>query len=259
MPNKQKSALIGALCAFAMIVTLGLSFILSSNLFQDGKSTLVLPSDTEQQGMIDEQTEDFAQQNESKIAQITVDPSNVQAVIALLSRPSSYSCSVTNTLYWDGGAGTLQCRQYARDGAYRVETLNGDGVITQVQLQYDGKIYAWDAGSSTYYSGQAGSFSPGEAAMLPTYETVCELPADQIQEAELTELSGQPMIRVTAVQDGRTAEYIVSAVTGLLYSASFSQEGTRTQFIQTSVLSLERPADNLFTLPGQNHTIFVDA
>ena len=35
--------------------------------------------------------------------------------------------------------------------------------------------------------------------MLPTYETVCELPADQIQEAELTELSGQPMIRVTAV------------------------------------------------------------
>lgn len=94
--------------------------------------------------------------------------------------------------------------------------------------------------------------------MLPTYETVCQLPADQIQSAELIELSGQPMIRVRATENDRTAEYIVSAVTGLLYSASFSQEGTRTQFIQTSVLSLDRPADNLFTLPGQNHTIFVD-
>lgn len=259
MPNKQKSALIGAICAFAMIVTLGLSFILSSNLFQDGESALVLPEDIGQQSTTDEQNEDFAQLNESKIAQITVDRNNVQAVIASLSRPAAYSCSVTNTLYWEGGAGTLQCRQYARDGAYRVETLDRDGVITQVQLQYDGKIYAWDAGSSTYYSGQAGSFSPGEAAMLPTYETVCQLPAEQIEQAELTELSGQPMIRVTAVQDGRTAEYIVSAVTGLLYSASFSQNGTRTQFVQTSVLSLDRPADNLFTLPGQTHTIFVDA
>lgn len=258
MPNKQKSALIGALCAFAMIVTLGLSFIVSSNLFQDGESALVLPSETEQQNALDQQTDDLAQENESKISQITINTSNVQAVIASLSRPSAYSCSVSNTLYWDGGAGTLQCRQYARDGAYRVESLDSNGTITRVQLQYDGKIYAWDAGSSTYYSGQAGSFSPGEAAMLPTYETVCQLPADQIQSAELIELSGQPMIRVTATENDRTAEYIVSAVTGLLYSASFFQEGTRTQFIQTSVLSLDRPADNLFTLPGQNHTIFVD-
>lgn len=258
MPNKQKSALIGALCAFAMVVTLGLSFIVSSNLFQDGESALVLPSETEQQNVLDQQTDDLAQENESKISQITINTSNVQAVIASLSRPGAYSCSVTNTLYWDGGAGTLQCKQYARDGAYRVESLDADGTITRVQLQYDGKIYAWDAGSSTYYSGQAGSFTPGEAAMLPTYETVCQLPADQIQAAELIELSGQPMIRVAAAENDRTAEYIISAVTGLLYSASFSEDGTRTQFIQTSVLSLERAADNLFTLPGQNQTIFVD-
>ena len=257
MRNKQKTALIAALCACIMIATLGLSFVLSSNLFATGESAIILPSQMEN-GAASAEDDTLAQENEKKIVQVSISPDNVQSVIASLTRPEAYSCAITNTLYWDGGAGSLHCRQYVRSGAYRIETLDAEGGIVRVQLQYNGHIYAWDAGSTTYYSGQAGSFTPEEAAMIPTYETVCGLPREQIQQAELIERSGQPMIRVVAEQDDRTVEYVVSAATGLLYSAAFSERGDQTQTIQTSVLSLASPADNLFTLPGMNHTIFAE-
>ena len=257
MPNKQKTALIAALCACIMVATLGLSFVLSSNLFSTGESAIILPSELED-GELSTEDDVLALENEKKIMQVSIGPDNVQAVVASLTRPEAYSCAITNTLYWDGGASSLHCRQYARNGAYRIETLDAEGGIVRVQLQYNDHIYAWDAGSSTYYSGQAGDFTPEEAAMIPTYETVCQLPAEQIQQAELIERSGQPMVRVVAEQDDRIAEYVISAATGLLYSAVFSEQGGRTQTIQTSVLSLSSPADNLFTLPGMNHTIFTE-
>lgn len=256
MPSKQKSALIGALCAFVMVVTLGLSFLLSSNLFQNDDSSIQFSEQLQESDESGAMT-DMGQENEKKIAQVTITPDNVQAVIASLQRPAAYTCEVSNTLYWDGGTRTLQCRQYARDGAYRVESLDGD-TVTQVQLQYRDKLYAWEAGSATYYSGQAGSFTPEQAAMLPTYETVCELPPEQIEQAELIELSGQPMLRVVTAQGSYAAEYVISAATGLLYRTTFSKDGVRTQSVQTSVSSLDRPADPLFMLPGQEHTIFVD-
>lgn len=258
MPNKQKTALIAALCACIMVATLGLSFVLSSNLFSTGESAIILPSEMEG-GEVSTEDDVLAQENKKKIEQVSISPGNVQAVIASLVRPEAYSCAITNTLYWDGGSGSLYCRQYARNGAYRMETLDAAGEIVRVQLQYNGHIYAWDAGSTTYYSGQAGNFTPEEAAMIPTYETICELPVEQIQQAELIERSGQPMIRVVAEQDDRMVEYVISTATGLLYSAVFSEQGDQTQTLQTSVLSLASSADNLFTLPGMNHTIFAEA
>lgn len=256
IPNKQKTALIAALCAFVMIVTLVLSFVLSSNLFQNDEPAIVLPSQISSDDTELGETVDFAEENARKITQIEIRPDNVQQVIASLSRPDSYSCAVSNTLYWDGGNSTLQCKQYVWQTASRVELLRTSGEVDSVVLQYDGNIYAWDAGSSTYYSGQAGSFTPAETAMLPTYETVCALPKEQIQQAELLDVSGQPMIRVVAWQDGRTVEYTISTVTGLLHSAVFTEEGVQTQSIQISVLSLTQQKDNLFTLPGMEDTVF---
>ncbi len=256
IPNKQKTALIAALCAFVMIVTLVLSFVLSSNLFQNDEPAIVLPSQISSDDTELGETVDFAEENARKITQIEIRPDNVQQVIASLSRPDSYSCVVSNTLYWDGGNSTLQCKQYVRQTASRVELLRASGEVDSVVLQYDGHIYAWDAGSSTYYSGQAGSFTPAETAMLPTYETVCALPKEQIQQAELLDVSGQPMIRVVAWQDGRTVEYTISTVTGLLHSAVFTEEGVQTQSIQISVLSLTQQKDNLFTLPEMEDTVF---
>lgn len=256
IPNKQKTALIAAMCAFVMVITLVLSFVLSSNFFQNDESAIVLPSQINSDDTELGETVDFAAENARKIAQVEITPDNVQQVIASLSRPDSYSCLVSNTLYWDGGSSTLQCKQYVRQTASRVEQLRSSGEVDFVVLQYNGSIYAWDAGSSTYYSGQAGSFTPAQAAMLPTYETVCALPAEQIQQADLLDVSGQPMVRVVAWQDGRTAEYMISTVTGLLYRAVFTEEGVQTQSIQTSVLSLTQQKDNLFTLPGMEHTVF---
>lgn len=256
MENKQKSALIAALCALAMIVTLMLSFVLSANLFPQDKSVIVLPSEMEPGQTKDDTLSGLAQQNAVKMAQIVVDANNVQAVIASLSRPNMYSCQITNTLYWSDGSGTLRCRQYVKDGAYRVEQLRADGNAERVQLQYQDIIYAWDAGSSDYYKGAAGGFTPGEAAMLPTYETICALPRENILAATLDQSGDEPIIRVTAIQDGRTADYVVSAVTGLLYRATFMQNGAPVQTVEVSSPNLDPPPDALFTLPGMTQTVF---
>ena len=49
-----------------------------------------------------------------KDTNITVD--NVQQVIASMKRPSSYSASVTNTLYWSGSWQKINATTYVRDG-----------------------------------------------------------------------------------------------------------------------------------------------
>ena len=253
---KQKTALIASLCALVMILMFGLSFWLSSRTYRSDSQGIVLPSELDIQAVIGAQEAVFADENAVRIAQIEITPDNVQQVIASLSRPDAYSCAVSNTLYWQNGNAVLQCRRYVREGADRIEQLDSSGTVSAVTLFYDGRLYAWSAGATTYYSGQAGAFSPTEQAMLPTYETVCTLPPEQILDAALTEFAGQPMIRVSAMQDGLTAEYVISTVTGLLYSASFSRDGVRIRSIQTSVLSLDPPHDTYFTLPGADAPIF---
>ncbi len=253
--NKQKTALIAALCAAVMVGMLVLSFILSSNLFQGNNTPVIqLPFQTIN-GASPEQTMDIAKENLRRMEHITVRPDNVQAVIAVLSRPLAYTMEVTNTLYWKGGSRDLQCRQYVRNGAYRTNTLNEEGSVEQVSLQYAGNFYAWDAGTSTYYSGRAGELTADEAAMLPNYETVCKLAPEQIVEAGVVEIEGQPMIRVLANEGTRTAVYVISTATGLLYRAEFSSNGERTQTVQTVLIELTAP-ENLFTLPGETEPIF---
>ena len=254
--NKQKTALIAALCAAVMVGMLVLSFVLSSNLFQDNNASVIqLPSQAENGGLPDDQTMDIAKENLRKIQQIVIGTDNVQAVIAALSRPDAYTLEVTNTLYWNGDSRDLRCRQSALRHAYRTETLSQQGAIGQVSLEYADNFYAWDSGSSIYYSGRAGMLTPDETAMLPSYETVCKLAPEQIAEAALTEIDGQPMIRVLANEGTRTAVYVVSTATGLLYRADFSRDGQPTQTVQTKLIALSAE-EELFILPGSTQPIF---
>lgn len=254
--NKQKTALIAALCAAVMVGMLVLSFILSSNLFQDDNTLAIqLPSELTHGTLPHGQTMDIAKENLRKIEQISVDTNNVQAVIAALSRPPAYTLEVTNTLHWNGGSRDLRCRQYVKNGAYRTETLNAQGAVQQVSLEYAGNFYAWDSGSSTYYSGRTGAITSDETAMLPNYETVCKLAPEQVVEAALVEIDGQPMIRVLANEGTRTAVYVVSTATGLLYRADFSYNGKPTQTVQTKLIALSAE-ENLFFLPGDTSPVF---
>ena len=255
--NKQKTALIAALCAAVMVGMLVLSFVLSSNLFQDDKTPAIeLPFQSENGGLPTNQTIDIETENLRKIEQITITPDNVQAMIAALSRPSAYTLEITNTVYWNGGSRDLQCRQYARDGAYRTETRNEQGAVQQVSIEYAGNFYAWDSGSTTYYSGRAGELTADETAMIPNYGTVCKLTPEQIVEAGLIEIDGQPMIRVLANEGTRTAVYIISSATGLLHRADFSYNGKPTQVVQTKLTELSAE-EALFILPGSTHPLTV--
>lgn len=254
---KQKTALIASVCALVMILVFVLSFWLSSQGYGDAGSGIVLPDDTAGGAVVPSEIAGFADVNAGRIAHVTVTPQNVQNVIASLARPEAYSCAVSNTLYWGtDSSATLQSRRYVRQGADRIEQLDRSGAVTEVTLTYGDRLYAWQAGAHTYYSGAVGALTAQETAMLPTYETVCSLPPEQITEAGLVEKAGQLMIRVCTAQQGQTAEYTVSTETGLLYSAVFSENGVRKRAVQTSVLSLDPVPDSYFTLPDAQTPVF---
>ena len=76
-----------------------------------------------------------------KDTNITVD--NVQQVIASMKRPSSYSASVTNTLYWSGSWQKINATTYVRDGISVTEYKNAQGTADHYIAIRDNLYYAW--------------------------------------------------------------------------------------------------------------------
>ena len=93
-------------------------------------------------------------------------------MIASLTRPEAYSCTIENKLYYTGGSSSLRCRRYVRDGVIRTDTLTDSGAVRSSIIRRGDTIYSWNADSSAVYEGRAGSFSDDASAMLPTYEDV---------------------------------------------------------------------------------------
>ena len=70
------------------------------------------------------------------VADVDITTDNVQHVIASLTRPEAYSCTIENKLYYTGGSSALRCRRYVRDGVIRTDTLTESGAVRSSQRRY---------------------------------------------------------------------------------------------------------------------------
>lgn len=245
-PAKYPSApAIAAIGAAVLVTLLFLSYLLSSGLLHRGGTGILLQNGTEDAPTV---TADSQLLTAQSVADVTVGTDNAQQIIASLARPEAYSCSIENTLYYDGGSSSLRCRRYARGTLVRTDMLSSTGTLQSTLLRDGDTAYAWGAGDTSAYQGQWGDFSDDAAAMLPTYEDVLD-EAVELTSAGRRDIDGEPCIMVEYEQGGYRCVYFVSAATGLLKTASFYQGETLVREVTVSGLKTEAPGEDLFTLP----------
>ena len=222
--------------------------IITVALFPKNKNEIVLPhgsANAEYHDVITEQT-----QYRLTDTDITID--NVQQVIESLARPTAYTASITNTLYWDDKWNDIQAMQYVRDGVYLTQHNDVNGNAERFEAICGETCYAWRRGSNTQYIGAAGAVSADDMSMIPTYETVIQQDRKNITEAGIRTVDGISCIYVTVVnaQTGYTLTYWISTVNGLLVQADYTKGSTLVRSVVVNEIQLEMPAESLFVMPN---------
>lgn len=247
---KLRPPLVAAIGALLLVGALFLSLFLSTAAYRTGDD-VVLPSET----TAAPETGQVLGRNLEILGGVEITADNIQQVIASLERVDSYTAAVTSRLYYGDTSGTSSCRQSVRNGACRTDYLNAAGGTEYTEILYEGVYYAWRSGADTYSRGNQGAFTADQAAMLPTYETVCALPREQITGGALVQEDGDLLLAVDTQDGGQVGVYKISTQTGLLKSAAFSQDGKMTRAVEVQITPGE-PDDALFILPGESQPLY---
>lgn len=133
-PKRKHIGLIVFLCAVLLAI------ILAVCLTGRPGNAITLPTGSADVSAVKEQTN-----YQLKDTNITVD--NVQQVIASMKRPSSYSASVANTLYWSGNWQKINATTYVHDGISVTEYKNAQGTADHYLAIRDNLYYAWRNGT----------------------------------------------------------------------------------------------------------------
>ena len=155
---------------------------------------------------------------------VEVTPDTVQSVIATLSRPESYSRSMTVTLCWgENGRGEQKVQMWADDGYVKTTVTSGSGI--QHRLVGDGKLRLWYDGDTTWKEASAGSRSADLAQHIPTYEDVLSVDKSEITEASYVDREGKDCIYVEVTGADAVDRYWIETATGLLAFSETLEKG----------------------------------
>ena len=186
-----------------------------------------------------------------ELALVKVEPDTVQAVIATLHRPDSYSRSISVESMWDSGIRTAQIDVWVKNGMQRM-TVTENGARKQYLL-IDGELTVWqeeDPGRRFTYSG--GGSLGDSLQRIPTYEDLLTLDPARIRTAGCTRTErGKWRILVTAdsAELGYLDVYYISLDTGLLEAAEQWDGDSCVYRMQAGEADLSAPDDQLFRLP----------
>ena len=202
--------LIGIVIVVAMVSSFGLG------LFAPDTAKIVLPTPEVSQQPGGEPGE------QSGLVLVDVTPETVQSVIRdTLSRPDRYTRAVTIEDFWgEGESGTTHADVWVDGGWTQTEAALPGGTV-RYSIGGDGQFWLWYGGDRTALSGPADGHSADlEGQRIPTYETVLELPQEDITEAGYEEKAGFACVYVAfALDEGDVQRYWISTDNGLLVSA----------------------------------------
>lgn len=247
MKPKLTTPLLAAIGAVVLVVTLFFSFYFSTSAYRSDGTGIVLPSQSLTTPVVPGHTE---QENIQILQEIMATPENVQAMIHTLQRPSSFSRTVENKLYYNGQSYTFTRRQYFKNNACRTDEISEGGAVQRSVLRYQDNVYAWESGSLDYYSGKSGAFTDESQAMLPTYEDVLALPVENILDAGLININYEPSIFVSAQLGEYRNVYYISTVTGLLLSVDVFKGETLVRQCKVSSMKTGEVIGAYFLLPN---------
>lgn len=245
MRFKLTTPMLATIGAVALVGALFLSFYLSTSAYRTDGAGIVLPGEASAEPVVIAPDDIVTGQP----MPIEITPENVQRVIATLKRPTGYVCTTENRLFYDGQSTTLRREQMVLGDLCRTDEQNAVGATLRTTLRKGTTLYAWENGDDTYYVGNTGHFTNDSSAMMPTYETVLELPQAQITDTGLENISYEPCVRVGFEDEAYRCVYYISTVSGLLVRADFYKEDTLVRQCEISALSNTAPEKGVFLLP----------
>ena len=230
----QNRRVLVVVIAVTVLAAVFLSFGLPALSVRTPKVTLAAPD------------QPIASETGDQLLPVEVTPDTVQSVISTLSRPESYSRSMTVTLYWgEKGQGDQKVQMWADDGYVKTTVTSGSGI--QHRLVGDGKLRLWYDGDTTWKEIPAGSHSADLAQHIPTYEDVLSADKSEITEASYVHKGDKDCIYVEVIQNGVTDRYWIETATGLLAFCE-TLEGEKV------VYSME---ETDYTSPLEDTTVFL--
>ena len=187
-----------------------------------------------------------------ELLQVEVNPQTVQAVIATLNRPDSYSRSIRASSYWDGGSSSALIRVWVRGSQLRMN-ISGDGAERNYLM--DGNTvtlwYGDDTSRRYTYGGNDPHLADG-LQRIPTYEDILALDPSAIREAGCTMGDGGKWRILVAAEDqdfGYLDIYYISLNTGLLEAAEQWDGDSLIYTMNAGEAELSAPDDQLFLPP----------
>lgn len=243
--GQKKTLLIVALIALGVIALLIAVFLIANR--KTEREAIVLPeaAPVQQPQVQEPETPALAE----------VQPENIQAILASLSRPSAYYQVFTVAQFADGKSCSQTVYLWVSGALVHADIVSQEETRS---ILTDGKtLYLWyDDDSQPVQLRLDRETSMDDLLGIPTYETLLTLPADTITAAELQSVEdteNEGCVYVCAETDGVRQEYRVSLDSGLLIHQTMTQNGqTRYEMEQKT---LERLADgdevfsDIFTLP----------
>ena len=244
MKKRSTTALIAALAVVAAGVFV--SFFLSfSN--QDPEHVITLPG---QGSAIIDTSPEIQEENHQLIQTITVDVSNIQSVIASLSRPESYQCRSELTYFYRDTQSVVKSQLWKRDNLVRTSQLAEDGVAGEQALITDSYVYLWGR-EAPYVQFPRQENDADLYSLTPTYEDILQLNAADILAGKVQDVDGQMCLYVVSLDPltGEQEEWYVLVENGLLLYAEGKLDGMPTYTFRLTELQLEQSDDSLFLLP----------
>ena len=236
---------------FAVLILLTVALLGANSLRRSSRITL--PAENSTSG----QTDPDASAGEDALTVIAVTPETVQTAIATLSRPEQYSRAIRVEQVWSGGSGSFETTVTVSGRWTRTDRTLSDGQVRHTIT--DGETtYIWYNSESTVYSGPAGEITPDDEQAIPTYETILELPVEDIAAADYRSVSDVNCIYVETVEDpdGYTQRYWVGVETGLLVASERLLEGETIYRMASLTVDLSVPSADRFILP--DGTVLLD-
>ncbi|MBD5149254.1 MAG: hypothetical protein HDT18_02485 [Oscillibacter sp.] len=190
----------------------------------------------------------------SRLNTVTVTPETVGAAIGTLARPASYTRDQVVETFWSGGSGQSVTRVYVSGSRTRLDLTLPDGSVrhTLVESAGDQSVAGvWYDDERNWTRLQSEALTADRMGRMLTYETVRDLPALSIAEADYREAFDTSCIYVETRPDraGYTDRYWVSTANGLLIAAERMCAGELVYRFSAGELDVSPQEESLFLLP----------
>lgn len=244
MRRRSVAALVAALVVVIVGFLVSMAFLFAES--QNEEAVITLPG---QGSAVIETNPQLEQSNLSHLQAVRIDRTNIQAVLASLSRPESYSMESETVYYYRESTATLTSRMWSADGCVRIAQQEPDGADRQILLT-DSWVYLWSGEQApSRFFRQEGDETLYRRA--PSYQDLLVLPADAILEGGTVQREEGLCLYARSLDEltGETEEWYVLAENGLLLEARGTLGGQLTYQYRLTALSQEPPEDAVFLLP----------